>query len=228
MTPVFLSFLLSFLKGMLIGLPFVFAIGPALFSILQTSISKGFYSGMQLAIGISLSDLLIMFLCYFGLIQYFEKDIFQIALGFGGSAIMVIYGIYMFNKKTASKPIQKEINLKINWTGVFKEIVTGFFLNIMNPFLWILWLSIVSSGTTSGSTKEGIYKSIFFMLGIVSMIFTTDLLKSFFANKIKKLLSAKVIIIINKVAGILLFLCAIFLLTKTLIEFGVIPWEWNI
>ena len=75
---------------------------------------------MQLAIGISLSDLLIMFLCYFGLIQYFEKDIFQIALGFGGSAIMVIYGIYMFNKKTASKPIQKEINLKINWTGVFR------------------------------------------------------------------------------------------------------------
>lgn len=228
MTPVFLSLLFSFLKGMLIGLPFVFVIGPALFSILQTSISKGFYSGMQLAIGISLSDFLIMFLCYFGLIQYFEKINFQIALGFGGSAIMVIYGIYMFNKKTATKTTQKEITLKVNWTGVFTEIIKGFFLNIMNPFLWILWLSIVSSGTSSGSTKEGIYKSIFFMLGIVSMIFTTDMLKCFFANKIKNLLSPKVIITINKVAGILLFLCAIFLLTRTLMNFGVIPSYINI
>lgn len=223
MTPVFFSLLLSFLKGMLIGLPFVFVIGPALFSILQTSICKGFYSGMQLAIGISLSDLLIMFLCYFGLIQFFDQANFQIALGFGGSAILVIYGIYMFNKKTATKTIQKKITLKINWTGVFKEIVKGFFLNIMNPFLWVVWLSIVSSGTSSGSTPEGVYRSILFMLGIVSMIFTTDMLKCFFANKIKNLLSPKVIIAINKVAGVLLFLCAVFLLTRTLMNFGVIP-----
>lgn len=209
----------SFFKGILIGLPFVFVIGPALFSILQTSISKGFYSGMQLAIGISLSDMLIMFLCYFGLIQYFENDNFQIALGIGGSVIMVIYGIYMFNKRTGQQPINKEIKLKINWFGVFTEIIKGFFLNIMNPFLWILWLSIVSSGTTRNSPPE----AISFMLGIVSMIFTTDLLKSFFANKIKTILSSNVIIIINKVAGILLLLCAIFLMIKTLLEFNLIP-----
>jgi len=213
----------SFFKGILIGLPFVFVVGPALFSILQTSISKGFYSGLQLAIGISLSDMLIMFLCYFGLIQYFENDNFQIALGFGGSAIMVIYGIYMFNKRTVNQPINKELKLKINWMGVFTEIIKGFFLNIMNPFLWILWLSIVSSGTTKNSTPE----AIGFMLGIVSMIFTTDLLKSFFANKIKRILSSHVIIIINKVAGTLLFLCAGFLTVKTLITFNLIPFPFH-
>ena len=213
----------SFFKGILIGLPFVFVVGPALFSILQTSISKGFYSGMQLAIGISLSDRLIMFLCYFGLIQYFENDNFQIVLGFGGSAIMVIYGIYMFNKRTVNQPINKELKLKINWMGVFTEIIKGFFLNIMNPFLWILWLSIVSSGTTKNSAPE----AIGFMLGIVSMIFTTDLLKSFFANKIKNILSSHVIIIINKVAGVLLFLCAVFLTIKTLITFNLISFPFH-
>jgi threonine/homoserine/homoserine lactone efflux protein len=213
----------SFFKGILIGLPFVFVVGPALFSILQTSISKGFYSGMQLAIGISLSDMLIMFLCYFGLIQYFENDNFQIVLGFGGSAIMVIYGIYMFNKRTVNQPINKELKLKINWMGVFTEIIKGFFLNIMNPFLWILWLSIVSSGTTKNSAPE----AIGFMLGIVSMIFTTDLLKAFFANKIKNILSSHVIIIINKVAGVLLFLCAVFLTIKTLITFNLISFPFH-
>jgi threonine/homoserine/homoserine lactone efflux protein len=211
----------SYLKGLLIGLPFVFVIGPALFSILQTSITKGFYSGMQLAMGISISDFLIMSLCYFGLIQYMENDTFQIALGFGGSAIMVIYGIYMFNKKTVKEPVSKELKLKINWTGVFTEIIKGFFLNIMNPFLWVVWLSIVSSGTAKST--RGV--AIAFMLGIMSMIFTTDLLKSFFANKIKKILSPKVIIIINKVAGILLFICAMYLLIKTVISFNLVPWK---
>lgn len=218
-----IDIVLSYLKGLLIGLPFVFVIGPALFSILQTSINKGFYSGMQLAMGITMSDFLIMSLCYFGLIQYMENDTFQIALGFGGSAIMVIYGIYMFNKKTVKEPVDKEIKLKINWTGVFTEIIKGFFLNIMNPFLWIVWLSIVSSGTAKSS--RGV--AIAFMLGIVSMIFSTDLLKSFFANKIKNILSPKVIIIINKVAGILLFICSIYLLTKTLISYDLLPWKFN-
>ncbi len=219
MTPI----LFSLLKGLLVGLPFVFVIGPALFSILQTSISKGFYSGLQLAIGISFSDILIMSLCYFGLIQYLENNLFQIILGFGGSLIMIGYGIYMFYKRTGeSKSIGKEIKLKINWTGVFTEIIKGFFLNTMNPFLWILWLSIISSGTTNSNNN---IEAIAFMLGIVTIIFTTDLTKAFFANKIKKLLSPKVIIIINKVAGILLFLCAIFLLVKTLISFNIINWN---
>lgn len=213
----------SFFKGILVGLPFVFVVGPALFSILQTSINKGFYSGMQLAIGISISDMLIMFLCYFGLIQYMEKESFQIALGFGGSIIMVIYGVYMFNKRTISEPKNREIKLKINWMGVFGEIVKGFFLNIMNPFLWIVWLSIVSSGATKSSGPE----AIAFILGIASMIFSTDLLKSFFANKIKRFLSPSVIIIINKVAGTLLFGCAVFLLFKTLFTFNIIPWSFK-
>ncbi len=215
MTPI----IISLLKGMLIGLPFVFVIGPALFSILQTSINKGFYSGMQLAIGISVSDFLILALCYFGLIQFLENDTFQIILGFGGSAIMVVYGIYMFNKRTVSEPISKEIKLKINWMGVFTEIFKGFFLNIMNPFLWILWLSIMSSGTTKKSPPE----AIAFMLGIVAMIFTADLLKSFFAHKIKNILSPKVIITINKIAGILLFVCAVYLSVRTIISFNLFP-----
>jgi threonine/homoserine/homoserine lactone efflux protein len=214
-----ISMLWSLLKGMLIGLPFVFVIGPALFSILQNSINKGFYSGMQLAMGISMSDMLIMFLCYFGLIRFFENSTFQIILGFGGSIIMVLYGIYMFNKKTIPIASQHDIKLRINWLTVFSEIIKGFFLNIMNPFLWIVWLSIISTGTAKSTKPE----AICFMLGIVSMIFTTDLLKSFFANKIKKFLSPKVIITINKVAGILLIICAAVLLVKTLINFKIIP-----
>ena len=210
--------LYSFFQGLLFGLPFVFVVGPALFAILQTSVSKGFYSGMQLAIGISLSDLLLMMFCYFGMVQYIKNDTFQIVLGFVGTVFLAFYGIYMFRKKTiASKTTRKEIKLKINWIGVFSEVSKGFFLNIMNPFLWVLWFGIVSSNTGNRTSLE----AVLFISGIVCMIFTTDMLKSFFANKLTKLLSYEVIIIINKVAGIILMICSLYLCVRTFISFNI-------
>jgi len=210
--------LYSFFQGLLVGLPFVLVIGPALFAILQTSVSKGFYSGMQLAIGISFSDLLLMMLFYFGLIKYIQNDSFQIILGFTGMVFLTIYGIYMFRKKTVvSQPTGKGIKLKINWMGVFSEVSKGFFLNIMNPLLWILWFGIVSSNAGKRTLE-----SVLFMLGIVCMIFSTDMLKSFFANKLTKLLSDNVIVTINKVAGIILMICAAYLCVATCKTFNLI------
>ena len=209
----------SFFEGLLLGLPFVFAVGPALFAILQTSVNKGFYSGMQLAIGISISDILLMSLCYFGFIQYIQSDKFQIILGIGGTCLLMLYGIYIFRKKNVPqhhKP--KELKFKINWLGVFSEIGKGFILNLMNPFLWIFWFTIISSGT-AGKTK---FEAILFMSGVAIMIFSTDLLKTFFANRITVFLSAKVLLIINKVAGCILIVCAVVLFIRTCITFNLI------
>ncbi|MDR1182177.1 MAG: LysE family transporter [Bacteroidales bacterium] len=219
------SSFLALLEGLLLGLPFVFAIGPALFSILQTSVNKGFYSGMQLAIGISISDILLMSSCYFGFAQNIESDKFQIALGIVGTVFLLIYGIYIFRKKkVASLQDRKEqinLNLKINWMGVFSEIGKGFVLNFMNPFLWVFWFTIISSGTAGKGKPD----AILFMLGIAIMIFSTDLLKAFFANRITTLLSEKVLLIINKVAGILLILCAVVLFVRTCYTFHLIPFN---
>jgi threonine/homoserine/homoserine lactone efflux protein len=213
----------SFLEGLLLGLPFVFAIGPALFAILQTSVNKGFYSGMQLAIGISISDILLMSSCYFGFAQNIENDLFQLILGITGTVFLLIYGIYTFRKKKVGsfqdRKDRMNLNLKINWMGVFSEIGKGFVLNFMNPFLWVFWFTIISSGT-AGKDKPD---AILFMLGIAIMIFSTDLLKAFFANRITAFLSTKVLLIINKVAGIILILCAVVLFVRTCYLFDLIP-----
>jgi threonine/homoserine/homoserine lactone efflux protein len=211
--------IISFLEGLFLGLPFVFAIGPALFAILQTSVNKGFYSGMQLAIGISISDILLMSFCYFGFAQNVQSDRFQIILGLTGTVLLLLYGIYTFQKKKVkSTHEQEELKLKINWLGVFSEIGKGFVLNFLNPFLWIFWFTIISSGTAGKERPE----AILFMLGVAVMIFSTDMLKSFFANRITAFLSKKVLLIINKVAGIILILCAVVLFVRTIITFNLI------
>jgi len=209
----------SFFEGLLLGLPFVFAVGPALFAILQTSVNKGFYSGLQLAIGISMSDILLMSLCYFGFIQYVENNTVQIILGLTGTGLMMLFGIYTFRKKDVSSPAKrKELNLKINWSGVFSEIGKGFGLNFLNPFIWMLWIMVISSGT-AGKSK---FEAVLFIAGVAIMIFSTDLLKSFFANRITVFLSPKVLLIINKVAGIILMLCAVVLFIRTCYTFDLL------
>ncbi|MBO4581035.1 MAG: LysE family transporter [Bacteroidales bacterium] len=202
----------SLLEGMLVGLPFLLLVGPALFAILQTSMSKGFYSGLQLALGIALSDLMLMFFSYFGLIKYLkENSTFQLLIGLLGSIFLFSYGIYLFIK-TKNRPIRQELKLKINWLKVFSEITKGFFLNIMNPLLWISWFAIVAKGTEAKTEHE----SIAFMLGIVIITFSTDILKSYFANKISIILSPSVVHRMNKILGIILVICAICLCYSTL------------
>lgn len=211
----------SFFEGLLLGLPIVLVSFTTMFAILQTSVNKGFYSGMQLAIGISLSDILLMSLCYFGLIQYIQDRTFQIIIGFVGTAFILFYGIYTLRKKEInSSQANKEIKLKINWMGVFSEIGKGFVLNMMNPLLWIMWITIISSGT-SGKTEM---EAISLIIGIAVIIFSADILKAFFANRLTNFLSPKVLFIINRIAGIVLLLCAIVLCIRTCIVFNLISW----
>jgi len=201
------------------GLSLLFIVGAASFAILQTSVNKGFYSGVQLAIGISISDILLMSLCYFGFIQYIENETIQIILGLMGAGLLLLFGLYTFRKKNVSPPAkQKELKLKINWMGVFSEIGKGFGLNFLNPFIWLFWIMIISSGTAGKSRWE----AVLFMTVVAIMIFSTDLLKSFFANRITLFLSPKVLLIINKVAGIILMLFAGALFIRTCIEFDLL------
>jgi arginine exporter protein ArgO len=63
-----------FLQGVLLGLTFAVLIGPAFFALIQTSIHRGFRFGFFLAIGIFLSDLVALLVCYFGATQILGSD----------------------------------------------------------------------------------------------------------------------------------------------------------
>ena len=205
--------ILSLLKGMLWGLPFIFAVGPSFFAILYTSMSKGFYSGMQFALGIFLSDTMLLLLSYFGIAQFIQEDSkLQIILGFIGALFLLFYGFYSFLKTKSYSKQNKEIKLTINWLNVFSEIIKGFFINIMNPALWLLWFSIVTT-QTSGNDRSC---ALAFMLGIVIVTLSTDILKSFFANRISAILSPNVVYVINKIMGIVLIGFSVYMLISTI------------
>ena len=57
----------AFFQGVVVGLTFAVLLGPGFFSLLQTSIHSGFRAGICLSIGIFLSDVFVLLLCYFGI-----------------------------------------------------------------------------------------------------------------------------------------------------------------
>ncbi len=197
-------FLQAILQGF--GLGFLLAIqpGPSMFTLIQTSSKKGFHPGLGVAFGIFLSDLICVVLAYVGIAQLFENPKNKIYIGLIGGTLLVIFGLFSIFHKT---PEEKEKGIEIKAVHLYLFITKGFFLNILNPaviFLWILWVGAVSSN------KEYTHLHIIsFFTTTLSIVFFTDILKAYFANKISKRLSHTILRKVSILLGIILLITGI-------------------
>jgi threonine/homoserine/homoserine lactone efflux protein len=206
----------TFIRGAILGFSMsIVFIGPALFALIQTSIKNGFRSAAAMAVGISLSDALLVFLSYLGAAQFMDNPKVKLYEGIGGSVVLFVFGIYEFFQKHEDEKEAKigieavaNVNKRLPWM-----LAKGFILNILNPFvlfIWIIWMSNVSSHY---STKEEI---LFFSAGTLGMILLLDLLKSLAANRLKKILTHRLMLIIHYIMAIALIISGIVLLYDVL------------
>ncbi len=205
----------SLIEGIILGITLSFMIGPAFFSLIQTSINRGFNAGVQLAVGVALSDLFIVFLYFFGIIHIIDLPIFQLLFGSIGGVILIIFGIYTYLKKEIIHNTHG-LEIKIQTNKAITYIVKGFSLNFANPFVWLFWITIVAGVSSSLQTKQNI---IAFFVAALGTVLATDILKCFISHKIKRLLSPKIMFLINKIVGILLLGFGIVLIIRVSIQF---------
>src|SRR5882724_4075100 len=81
-------------KGVQLGILLAFLVGPVFFTIIQTSVEKGLWNGALVAIGVSLSDILYVTICYYGLFQFLNDPGSKICMAYIGGAILIIFGLY--------------------------------------------------------------------------------------------------------------------------------------
>jgi len=207
-----------FITGILLGLTLSLMLGPSFFSLLHTSIDKGFKVGMFMAFGIFLSDFTLVALSYFGVSQLITEPKYQLPLGFISGGILIFYGIYTFRKKTDfSKVDEEEKKPKIRLHSVILTYMTkGYFLNLANPFLLIFWMSMMAYISSNYGTKSIEIGSFF--AGTLITVLSVDLTKCFVANKIKNYLKPKLLSFSNHVVGIVLICCGIYIIFKTIYE----------
>lgn len=198
-------------EGILLGLTIAFILGPAFFSILQTSIHRGFKRGLFLSIGIVLSDSFLVALSYVGVLGIFNSPKNKIVVGIIGGTILVVFGVFTAIRKYKISTEGEDIEIKA--PSPFMYIIKGFFMNLLNPFLLIMWMGI--TGLVSSSYSH--YHVLVFFSGTMATIFLTDVTKCYIANKIKNYLKPTVFLWINRIVGVTLVVFGIVLFCRVLL-----------
>lgn len=186
----------AFWNGILFGLLLTIFIGPVFFALIQTSIHKGFFPGVLMAVGISLSDLLYITITYLGISKLINNEAVNVWMGLGGGIIMIAFGI-----SSILKPVvhQSVVRSEGDNTNVFKPILKGFLLNGVNPSVLIFWLGIGSMATVN--YRYSPQEAVLFFAAIISTVFITDVIKTFIAQRLRKVLTLKLMKIMNRLVG---------------------------
>ncbi len=192
-------------QGVLFGLTLSLMVGPAFFKLVQTSISQGFRSGSHLVLGISLSDILMVFVAWYGLSSVFEARETQKIISVVGGAVIIGFGIFTARRRHISQktdnPLIKNSKLHLKYLG------QGFLFNIVNPGTWLFWLIPIGMANIYAKKSE----QIIFLASILFTNFCMDVIKCAISNELKRFLTDNVITIINRVVGSILIIFGLYL-----------------
>lgn len=206
------------LEGAILGFTLAFLIGPAFIALVQTSIHQGVKSGLLFAAGISISDITLIFLSYLGAIQILTDESNQIIVGISGGIILVIFGLMTFFKKYKVST-QRGIELKLTITGGgrIRYLLKGFFMNILNPFLLIFWLGVMSF--VSARFGVGTRDVVVFFTAAITTVFITDTVKCLIASLIGRYLNISVLIWVNRIVGLSLMAFGVVMFFRVFLHF---------
>ena len=189
----------SMLNGAISGIVLAFLIGPVFFTILQTSIERGFRSGFFVAIGVSLSDAFYIALCYLGVSQFFDQGNFKEYLFYFGGGVLLIMGLYYLIIKSR-KLVQYDIQ-KVKAKSPYTLVTKGFLVNGLSPMVLIFWLGTVGIATTKlGYVRPT--EAVPFFATIVGTVFITDVIKAKLADRLRLILTPAFIRTMNFILGL--------------------------
>lgn len=196
----------SIISGIGLGFVLSFLTGPVFFALIKTSIEKGFYAGISLAAGVVVSDIFYVALTLYGSSFLALENTYRVQIGVAGSTILFAIGIYYLFKKV--KVNYEKTTSKRHNTGYFLK---GFLMCIFNPAILLYWLS-VTSGVISISGEIDPAEVVPFFGSILITQFSVDVVKAYYANKLRYKIKEKTISNLNRIAGVLILIFAIRLL----------------
>jgi threonine/homoserine/homoserine lactone efflux protein len=197
-------------QTIIIVLLLTFSFGPAFFALLNTSIKHGRKEGWLLATGVVLSDLfvcvIVIYLIHLGATNFIQDEKNQRFMGIIAGLILVVFGSFYFKKPV--KLSNETIELKSPSTLAL--LLKGFFLNLVNPSVWLLWLGNVTA--VSKTLNYSITNMLIYFGITLGLVWLVEIFKCNIASKLKKYLTDKLMRIINYSTGVLLVLFGLILI----------------
>ncbi len=188
-------------NGFKLGIVLAFLIGPVFFTIIQTSVERGFKNGVIVSLGVSLSDILYVAICYFGLVQFINEPGFRQYLAYAGGGILILFGLYHLFVKSR-KNIQTALEVEGS-KKMYRYFVKGFIINGLSPMVLIFWIGTISVASLDFGYSRGYEFFIFFSMVLVTVL-ATDILKAYLADKLRRLITRRLMMIMNIIVGVCL------------------------
>jgi threonine/homoserine/homoserine lactone efflux protein len=189
------------LNGVVSGIVLAFLIGPVFFSILQTSIERGFWSGFFVAVGVSASDAMYITLTYLGVYQLFDNGNFREYLAYFGGGVLLLFGLYYLFVK--SRKIQIYDGERTDTHNPYKLMLKGFVINGLSPMVLLFWLGTVVGATTKFG-YETPAEAIPYFAAIVTTVFLTDVLKAKLSDRLRLVITPGFIRTLNIIVGVVM------------------------
>jgi threonine/homoserine/homoserine lactone efflux protein len=188
-----------------------FSFGPAFFALINTGIRDGYKTGSLLAFGVVLSDfvvsILMIFLVSFGATSLIQDEKSQRFMGILAGIILIIFGAFHFRDQGQEN---KNATIEVKSPSTVAMILKGFFLNSLNPAVWLLWLGNVTA--VSKTLKYSIVRMIIYFSITLALVLLVELAKISASNKLKMILTPRIMHVVNVITGGLLIIFGVVLI----------------
>lgn len=197
-------------KGILVGLFMAISVGPTLFAIIRYSLNFSYKAGLAFVLGVSVSDALYVTVANIAAswLQYLTP--YQKHIGFGGAVVLMSMGLFGLLRKLKPKR-PSAAQMAISGGDIARIWLSGFLLNTLNPGVLITWLGAVAITANTA----GIFRFVLFGTALV-IILGIDFAKVFLADRIRRMLTARTVIYVQRFSAACLLLIGIALMAGTI------------
>lgn len=202
----------AIISGLTLGLVLVISVGPVIFTIIKQSLNNGREGGFSFIAGVWTSDIVLIIVSNAFSVLVTDLLEYKDLLGIIGSVFLILMGVfYVFFKKIKLQNADGGF-VKFTRFDMARIFTSGFFLNTLNPNVFLFWL--VTATTFAG--KYSMEERILIFSICLAVNCTADVLKVLMAGKLRSRLTLHNISLINKVSGTILIGFGVALLVGTM------------
>lgn len=189
------------IHGIEFGLLLGFLVGPAFFTLLQTSVERGFRNGAALAFGFSMSDTLCVLISYFGFSGFISDPANRWWLGWAGGSMLIVFGSYHLFLRSRNNGTSIQMVQQI--ASPFRYVFKGFIINSLSPTVIVFWIGVLSIVSLEFRYSSGRDYALFFG-PLLATTLSMDLTKAWLSDRLRRWVTPAIIKVMNLVLGLVL------------------------
>ena len=193
--------MLPILYGFLLGVALCLTFGTVFFALIQNSVDNGFRSGMKIVFGVIVGDILFVLAALLGTAFIPKVAGFETAMAVVGVVFLTAMGLVNILKRTPRLAYPKT-----RFGNFVYYFTTGFFLNALNPVNFVSWVAIVAY--IRSHMHYDVSQQYGFMGAALVGVFATESAIAYYANRLKRLFTPRVVTLFNRITGIIFLIVA--------------------